>query len=806
MEMNLDPSKDDLPLRANTNHMLVRHYVLDLAVHFERKVISGNVVLFFETGKGGHKLCNTEASEPLPQRHSPHSGVETPDRSQFPLKGVSAYSASSDTTDAGGSDGKDTLGENSCHGDSQLTSLSSTKQDCSEREDFVLVLDCCDLSVSKVEEVDVTSVRGVQELRSGCVEEDLAHGVTDCLRSHSVQKLVTLPAECWEEQHDLYMQCSQAPGCGDLSFETDSWSLQIRKEGIHSPCDFPHALRIYYETMPEGASVRWTKDQSGRACVYTVGSPINNRALFPCQEPPVAMSTWQAAIEAPPECVVLLSGEKEAQPARHKEVSSQWFYYVTMPMPASTFTIAVGHWIKAERKEASTADRETVPIPAEACSLTETPCHHVDYPCRFQRREAQVQAVIPHRVFAPACLREQAEDVLLPLLPSCLSAAHSVLGAHPFPRLDVLIVPTGFSSLGMASPHIMFLSQSVLSGKNNLCGARLCHEIAHAWFGLAIGAQDWTEEWISEGFATYLEDVFWARAQQLSQKEAQELCQLKALLRWRRLRDELQNSEEELQILRPNRERTGEVSDSGTSLVKHALNPGKVFMQVHYLKGYFLLQFLASKIGEDLFLQFFCHFVHEFHGQLILSQDFLHRLLENFPEIKRQGLTLEAIYQDWLDSAGIPKPLFEGSNAWLHNNLVQAVKEEVAKWTRFSQSHRKGSKRKRGEGKVIFKEIAPEQLVLLLELLLEEPDLSVGTLRSLVQSYGLQTQDAEVRHRWCELVIKHKHTEAYGHVGHFLKQDQGRCEAASQGEPQRAAHWISLQSFTGAHTSRAELL
>lgn len=66
-----------------------------------------------------------------------------------------------------------------------------------------------------------------------------------------------------------------------------------------------------------------------------------------------------------------------------------------------------------------------------------------------------------------------------------------------------------------SSPHIVFLSQSVLTGEKNLCGARLCHEIAHSWFGLAIGAQDWTEEWISEGFATYLEDVFWAQVQQV---------------------------------------------------------------------------------------------------------------------------------------------------------------------------------------------------------------------------------------------------------------------------------------------------
>ncbi|CAB1320054.1 unnamed protein product [Coregonus sp. 'balchen'] len=30
----------------------------------------------------------------------------------------------------------------------------------------------------------------------------------------------------------------------------------------------------------------------------------------------------------------------------------------------------------------------------------------------------------------------------------------------------------------------------------------------------------------------------------------------------------------------------------------------------------------------------------------------------------------------------------------------------------------------------------------------------------------------EVRHRWCELVVKHKYAQAYGDVEHFLIHDQ----------------------------------
>ncbi|XP_041889530.1 aminopeptidase O isoform X3 [Corvus kubaryi] len=700
METQLDPMKDDLPLLANTSYMLVKHYVLDLDVDFKGKVIEGSIVLFLETGSqhrktssAGKECCQSQFDETCEMRAS--------EPCHIPMINVPTCSSKTGYNDfaISGKEEEATADENSNHSNNeQASGISSSKDPCDienhGNKDFLLVLDCCDLAVLKVEEVDVAAVSGIEKLIRPAKLTGVSQELEN-LRNQIVHELVTLPADRWKEQLHYSTLCSQAPGCGELVFSTGTWSLEIRKSGIQTPADFPHAIRIWYKTKPEGRSVTWTTDQSGRPCVYTMGSPINNRALFPCQEPPIALSTWQASVRTAAGFVVLMSGENSAEPVQLREGVLSWYYYVSMPMPASTFTVAVGCWQEVK-----------------------------------QQSFKQTAAIETNTEF-------------------------------PLP-----------SSQTDFSPHIIFLSQSVLPGGSHLCGTRLCHEIAHAWFGLAIGARDWTEEWISEGFATFLEDIFWARAQQLSHDEIKGQQELKALLRWRRLRDEVQNSEEELQVLRPKKESTGEFSESGASVVKYGLKAEKIFMQVHYLKGYFLLRSLAKTIGEVSYLASLRKFVVKFHGQLVLSQDFLSMLLEDIPKQKESGLTVESIFQNWLDTSGIPKPLLEEGETWKECQLVQQVSGEVTKWTQTNRRIRKSSKKKMKQDEVVFQQLLPDQLVLLLESLLEEKTLCPRILQCLERTYQLREQDAEVRHRWCELVIKHKYEPGYGDVERFLREDQ----------------------------------
>lgn len=236
---DLEPNKDDLPLRANTNHILVRHYVLDLSVDFQTEVIGGSIVLFLEPCRGPSK---TEELDLVSS--SRNSDLNSP----IVLDGEKArdFRSAAHTPEMMVSQG------------SQNDASNTSWDDVSK--DFTLILDCCDLSVSKVEEVDICTVAELRKL------DQVALDSTQDPSFSLVESLISIPSARWRQQQDLYLQCSRARAVSPtepLLFHMDQWSLQIRKKGVQSSHAFPRVLRIWYKTNPIGGSVRWTKDQDG---------------------------------------------------------------------------------------------------------------------------------------------------------------------------------------------------------------------------------------------------------------------------------------------------------------------------------------------------------------------------------------------------------------------------------------------------------------------------------------------------------------------------------------------------------------
>lgn len=256
---DLNPDTDDLPLRANTNHILVRHYVLDLTVHFDRKVISGSVVLFLQPCSG--------VMTRLPQ-----DGIERgKDASLCSFQEVDTTKDCArdlEQTRAGTAAVDLDLSGVGTQAQAEAESIQSSRWwENTSDDDFTLVLDCCDLTVSKVEEVDVTSVSAMSSHLAEVSSERT--GVSSVSpQAALIHNIISMPSSQWRQQHQLFSQCSRALGVQDgssLHFHTDRWSLQVRKRGVSSPQEFPRVLRICYETRPTGGSVRWTKDQDNRS-------------------------------------------------------------------------------------------------------------------------------------------------------------------------------------------------------------------------------------------------------------------------------------------------------------------------------------------------------------------------------------------------------------------------------------------------------------------------------------------------------------------------------------------------------------
>ena len=237
---------------------------------------------------------------------------------------------------------------------------------------------------------------------------------------------------------------------------------------------------------------------------------------------------------------------------------------------------------------------------------------------------------------------------------------------------------------------------------------------------------------------------------------------------------EVAHTSKDLQTLRPNKGEGMESSkqDTGSTMfIKNGMNPNKMFTQVHYLKGYFLLRWLAQEVGLDGMKTLLHEYVIQYHGQMVTSRDFLSLAFNQFPQLEHVQ-SIDQVCSDWLDCSGIPAKLqnFAPSKA---NMLYQVVLDQFNMWEKLDRSmKRMKSPAKRRRLQCEFCSLNHHQLLLLLDKLLEKPTLCVSVISRLNQQYDFDGCNAEIQHRWFELVVKHKYTQAYSKLVKFLVAHQ----------------------------------
>ena len=264
----------------------------------------------------------------------------------------------------------------------------------------------------------------------------------------------------------------------------EDWCVKIenlqRKETV---------VCFQYRTNPEGSSVSWLNDDDGNPCCLTTGSLVNNRSLLPCQDAPTLMATWQLMLQIPYGFNVTTTGDEIGI-----ETDAGTYFYTSMLLPVSTFALAIGKWQCIE-----------IPFPSESMTSDDrvVECRHQYYPCPFAKADISGPK-IACRIF----YSESTNPSLLQThIPVSIEEVCRILGRHVVPKMDFIIIPQTVACLGFASPGLILISPSILYGRAPML-PRIGHEISHSWFGINIGPKNWNEEWISEGFATFMEVFF----------------------------------------------------------------------------------------------------------------------------------------------------------------------------------------------------------------------------------------------------------------------------------------------------------
>jgi Peptidase family M1 domain len=154
----------------------------------------------------------------------------------------------------------------------------------------------------------------------------------------------------------------------------------------------------------------------------------------------------------------------------------------------------------------------------------------------------------------------------------------------------------------------------------------LAHEIAHQWWGQAVGWKNYHEQWISEGFAQYFATLY-AREKR---GDGVYRSALRNLRRW-----------------------SMEHSDQGPiSLgyrLGHVKNEGRVFRALVYNKGAAVLHMLRRFIGDEAFMKGLRAFYAE-HRYKKAGTDDLRRAME-----VASGRSLERYFDRWVLDAELPR-------------------------------------------------------------------------------------------------------------------------------------------------------
>jgi aminopeptidase N len=192
----------------------------------------------------------------------------------------------------------------------------------------------------------------------------------------------------------------------------------------------------------------------------------------------------------------------------------------------------------------------------------------------------------------------------------------------PFPYAKLANVQSKTVYGGMENASCIFYHERSVTGKQDH-ELLFVHEIAHQWFGDAVSELDWHHIWLSEGFATYLTDIY------IEQTHGRQAFVASM-------------EDERGQVLRFARRRLAPIIDTSLSVSVRLLNKNS------YEKGGWVLHMLRHDMGDEQFQECVQTFYEKFKFGNALTEDF-QEVVESVT-----GKSYDDFFRQWYYQAGHP--------------------------------------------------------------------------------------------------------------------------------------------------------
>lgn len=221
------------------------------------------------------------------------------------------------------------------------------------------------------------------------------------------------------------------------------------------------------------------------------------------------------------------------------------------------------------------------------------------------------------------------------------------IAPFPFEKLANVQSTTIFG--GMENASAIFYDERAVNGRRT-SEPTVAHEIVHQWFGDMASEKSFAHLWLSEGFATYLTNIYWE--QQYGREEMLERLE-----------------EDREKVIRFTRMNKRPVVDSISDYMD-LLNENS------YQKGGWILHMLRNEVGDVVFQKIIQQYYQQYKGSNADTRDF-QRVAE-----KVSGKKLDWFFNQWLYQPGIPQIDLE----WSYDNKERklALTLKTNKDTRFA--------------------------------------------------------------------------------------------------------------------------